>query len=238
MTLCVTRCIFCGATNLTWEHVFPRWSHRFMLPRATGRVSSLRSTEYTDRKVSKVVRVPWQVRDWQIRCVCGGTHLTCNGGWMKSIEDAARPIMKPLILGHEVRLNQNAQAILATWAILKLMISEYDEGAKVTVHHMHRKYIKAHQRPPEKGWGVWIGHYERVRWKPEWISQPLLIISEENLRKRSSRDATYFNSNATVQVIGKLFIHVIHSPMPNMIERWRNIVPHGGTVFRIWPFTT
>jgi hypothetical protein len=48
---------------------------------------------------------------------------------------------------------------------------------------------------------------------------------------------TYFNGNSTTQVIKKLFIHVIHSPMPNLVERWGFSLPHGGTLFRIWPPT-
>ena len=95
--------------------------------------------------------------------------------------------------------------------------------------------MKTRHLPPQRGWGVWIGHYERKNWKPEWISQPLLLLSEEGLEKRSSREATYFNSNTTTQVIGKLFIQVIHCPMRFGVERWRFATPNGGTLFRIWP---
>jgi hypothetical protein len=91
------------------------------------------------------------------------------------------------------------------------------------------------QLPPASRWGVWIGHYERKKWIPEWIGRPLLILPEERFKKRSSRKATHFNSNATTQVIGKLFIQIIHTPMPDLIERWRFTLPHGGTLFRIWP---
>ena len=206
-----------------------------MLPRAKGKVLSFRGIEYPDRAESRIVKMPGQLRDWQIKCVCGGTHLTCNGGWMKRIEDRARPILIPLITGRSTRLSHTDQIIIASWAALKAMVSEYDLGGHVTTHHTQRKRMKIRQLPPENGWGIWIGHYERVGWKPEWISHPLLILPHERMMKRSSREATYFNSHVSTQVIGKLFIQIIRTPDPLIIDWWRFAVPERGTLFRIWP---
>jgi hypothetical protein len=178
MTLPVTNCIFCGATNLTFEHMFPQWCHRFMLPRPPGRISMYRGIEYADRTVSTPRTTARHIRDWQIKCVCGGSHLTCNNGWMRDLENAVRPIMIPLIRGEEVRINSHHQGILATWAAMKMMISEYDQNARITVHHMQRKYMFRHHIPPRNGWGVWVGNYLRLKFKPEWISQPLLVLSK------------------------------------------------------------
>ena len=51
---------------------------------------------------------------------------------MKKIEDQARPIMIPLIVGHESRIYPADQAIIATWAVLKSMVSDFDREAHVT----------------------------------------------------------------------------------------------------------
>jgi hypothetical protein len=206
-----------------------------MLPRAKGKTLSYRGMEYPNHIESQIVKMPGQPRDWQIKCVCGGTHLTCNGGWMKAIEDKARPILIPLITGRSTRLSYNDQIMIATWATLKAMISEYDLGGKVTTHHSQRKRMKNRQLPPKNGWGIWIGHYERIRWKPEWISRPLLILPHERMIKRPSREATYFNSHTSTQVIGNLFIQIIRTPDPLIVERWRFAIPERGTLFHIWP---
>jgi hypothetical protein len=206
-----------------------------MLPRATGKIRSLRAIEYADRSEGQVIKMPGQMRDWQIKCVCGGTHLTCNGGWMKTLEDKARPILIPLITGQQTRLSPTDQVTIAGWAALKAMVSEYDPGGKVTTHHTQRKRMKALQLPPEKGWGIWIGHYERVRWKPEWISRPLLVLPHERAIKRPSREATFFNGHTSTQVVGKLFIQITRTPDPVIIDLWRFAVPERGTLFRIWP---
>jgi hypothetical protein len=47
----------------------------------------------------------------------------------------------------------------------------------------------------------------------------------------------FFNSHSSAQVIGQLFIHVLRSPTPDLIPRWRFATPNGGTLFRIWPPT-
>jgi hypothetical protein len=206
-----------------------------MLPRTKGKAASLQGTEYSDRLEGKIIKMPGQLGDWQIKCVCGGTNATCNNGWMRKIEDAARPILIPLILGQQTRISHDDQSIISTWAVLKSMIADYDNGSNGTVHHMQRKYIMRKSSPPTIGWGVWIGHYERKNWVPEWISRPFLLLHEKHAAKRSSRNATYFNSNVSTQIIGKLFVHVMHSPMPGLIKRWRFPPPQKGSLFRIWP---
>ena len=63
-----------------------------MAPREKGRLPFTVGVEYLDKTDIRFLKLPGQLRDWQIRCVCEGTHETCNGGWMKEIEDRAKPI--------------------------------------------------------------------------------------------------------------------------------------------------
>jgi hypothetical protein len=112
-----------------------------MPPRKRGKASASVDKQYVDKIEEKVVKLPGQLRDWQVKCVCGGTHLTCNGGWMKSIEDQAKPIMKDLIVGNERRISPDEQKIIATWAILKVIIAEYDVKGDITIHYKQRQYI-------------------------------------------------------------------------------------------------
>ncbi|HUH84850.1 MAG TPA: hypothetical protein VLX85_09570, partial [Stellaceae bacterium] len=88
---------------------------------------------------------------------------------------------------------------------------------------------------PETGWAVWIGHYKRDKWKGYWGSNPFLYLSDNDKRRRPGKEATFFNSHISTQVIGELFIHVIRSPARSFIDGWRFSPPHKGTLFRIWP---
>lgn len=118
-------CVFCGADKslLTKEHVFSRWTHKFMAPRAKGKAQSVRGIEHQDasKSYTEVVKLSGQLRDWNVKYLCDCDHTTCNGGWMKGMEDTAKPILKPLILGVHTdedrhRISLSDQAIIAAWA--------------------------------------------------------------------------------------------------------------------------
>src|SRR5215469_2942852 len=64
---------------------------------------------------------------------------------------------------------------------------------------------------------------------------PALILPNNIVAKRKSKKATYYNSGATSQLIGQLFIQVMRSPHRKLISRWRFATPDGGALFRIWP---
>ena len=231
----ITKCVFCGSTNLNHEHVFSKWTHRFLAPRKPGRARSFVGTQFADRVIGQEIKLPGQVRDWQVKCVCGGRHHTCNNGWMREIENRARPVLIPLIEGDEHRLYPPQQKIIATWAILKAIVGEYGGRHVVNVHHKQRKYLKTHSLPPKNGWGVWIGSYYRANYRPEWVSRPFLLITKDVRSQVKDETATYYNSCASTQIVGKLFIHVVHSPMPDFIRRLHFHPPERGTLFRIWP---
>jgi hypothetical protein len=154
---------------------------------------------------------------------------------MKRLEDRVRPILIPLIKGEETRISTDSQTLIATWAVLKVVIGEHDERLPVTTHHAQRKYLMDRQLPPPKGWAVWIGSFEKSHWIPEWVSRPFLLLPDSVAARRQSREATYFNSGATTQILNKLFIHVIHSPHPRLFNLFPFTLPQGGTLFRVWP---
>ncbi len=235
-----TRCIFCGAPHLNWEHVYSRWTHRFLPPRRMKKYVVSHVDSHLDRSDRILVRRVGDIRDWQIKCVC---EQTCNNGWMRRLENQARRIMIPLIegtsllKGDTVRLTPHDQQIIATWAVLKAMVSEFDPQGWVTTHHLQRRFMKERLRPPE-GWVVWIGPYLRVKWVPHFLSFPFLYLSpKQELRRGSNIRATYYNSHITTQIIDKMFIQVIRSPARNFVSRWRFTLPHKGSLFRIWPPT-
>jgi len=209
-----------------------------MAPRKRGRVISQVGTVYHDRDERRLVKLPGQVRDWQVKCVCGGTHLTCNGGWMRQIEEEAKPILVPLIQGKQKDLAASDQIIIATWAVLKAMVSEYHPTSKISTHWMQRRLIRNRGVPPTSGWSVWIASYERKNWRPEWLSFPFFVPSNKVLKRRGKREPTYYNATSTTQIIGKLFIQVVHLPVPFItgdVVRRRIFPSTAGTIFRIWP---
>jgi hypothetical protein len=197
---------------------------------------SMRSISNPDPAQSqhRIIKRIGDIRDWKVPCVC---EVACNNWWMRRmVEDRARPVMIHLIKGHSVLVTPAHQKAIATWAILKSMVAEYDDGSHTTTHHMQRKFLMRKYSPPE-GWGVWIGHYVRATWPGHWISHPLLILPDHVAAGRDDKRATYYNSHVSTQVIGQLFIHVLHSPLPNLATKWKFHMPDSGAISRIWPLT-
>jgi len=127
---------------------------------------------------------------------------------------------------------------------MKAMVAEWSIRGHITTNHMQRKRMMWRQLPPDRGWGVWIGRFvtdpkkpEEERYHPKWESHPFCLLPDRLVTVRPNKIATFFNSHASTQVVGELFIHVLRSPMPNLIPRWTFAPPNGGMLFRIWPRT-
>jgi hypothetical protein len=236
MTRPPTRCIFCGySSKLTNEHLYPRWTHKFFPPRSMTKYYKRAAVVYPEYSDVSLIKRPGDMRDWQVKCVC---EDRCNNGWMRrNVENKARRVMISLMRGDRFRLRPHQQRLVATWAILKAMVAEYDPTGYVTSHHTHRKFLMNHGVPPTEGWTVWIGHYQRYQWQGHFISIPFLFLSPKQEARRTNNRATYYNSSISTQVIGQLFIQVIRSPARDFIKRWRFTTPEKGALFRIWPPT-
>jgi hypothetical protein len=230
-------CIFCGDVGiLTGEHVFSRWTHKYLPPRGSNRYSSLRGTAYrTHTEFEKVSRTG-DVRDIKAVCVCGPK---CNNGWMRSkIENPSIPLLKKLIQGqYNGRLFPNQQKMIASWAVLKAIVSQYDIGENVTVPAEDRTFLMNNHYPPLEGWGVWIAHFSHhpKRAHPSsWVAVPFYMPARDEPPSIDGRPP-YYNSAAFTQIIGELFIRSIHTTFPNFARRIRFPLPDGGTLLRIWP---
>ena len=151
---------------------------------------------------------------------------------MNEIEKLARPIMERMLHGERLRLSETDQKVIATWAILKVMVVHHR-----FVHHTQRKEMRDKRVPPT-GWNVWIATFDRQRWGGQWLSRPFGLDPPGSPR-RSGRRGGVPNSHATTQIINHLFIHVVKLPMDDFASRWRWTDPKGapftGTLLRIWP---
>jgi hypothetical protein len=226
-------CIFCGRPTNSGEHLFSRWTHKYLPPRAKGRAMSAVSVEYADgRAVHDNRKMPGQMRDWKINCVCGGTRSSCNGGWMKDIDDAAKPIMLPLILGKETRLTPNQQRVVATWAVLKTTVANHNAVSRDHLQIMYDQHV-----PPPESWGVWIGHYERQSWDGEWLTRLFTVLPNDVYQAMQSPYVDHSNGSSTTFVVNKPFVVVGQTPDVHFGHRWNfdGHAPLMSKLRRIWP---
>jgi hypothetical protein len=83
------KCIFCGGLGTTREHIFSRRFHKYLAPRPTEQADAIVTTlGHTTEQTTFKMRGP--IRDWQVKCVCGGTTTTCNNGWMRELDKKVR----------------------------------------------------------------------------------------------------------------------------------------------------
>lgn len=169
-------CVFCGATPTNNEDVIPRWLVRFLrvIPPATRRMG--RSfADRTDLGSAKAQAIAG-IGVGKVKAVCKDT---CNNGWMKRLEDRAKPILQPMMKDTPLQLDRDAQATLATWAY-KTAIMLTVKYSKVPSTRL-RTDLYEHGRPPPTS-VVWLSHVD-----PEKIrlgTGPLLSVLKSDLSVR------------------------------------------------------
>jgi len=220
-------CIFCGATPTTREHVFSEWTHALMGPREKLRAQQFLSFQHPDRTdFTDDLRFPGPLRDWQIKCVC---ETKCNNGWMREIENAAIPVMTPLIGGQQTILSPADQKFIATWAVLKVTVAHHN-----FIPPVKRKQF-ASKREPQAEWSVWIGYCPGHEPSPAWDSRPFTLRKPKEPGGLGSP-----NCHASTLILNQLLIHVVNIEKDFSLGwtfRGRGGSALTGNIIPIWPPT-
>jgi hypothetical protein len=124
------KCVFCEReVPLTLEHVFPSWISSVLMP--------AESVVHIHRLEGEVVRAHTSAKmDATVKRVCE----RCNNGWMHELEEAARPVLTPLIRKTQPRgLAPIEQEVISTWAIKTALMCEFmDHGRQAPHAHTSR----------------------------------------------------------------------------------------------------
>ncbi len=98
-------CVFCGSTDLSGEHVMPKWLSTIGF--------DLRPRLY---EVGPLNRIPkrWTSTPFTmtVKVVC----KACNSGWMAQLEEMAKDVLTPLVVGAPMRLDADHQTVIASWS--------------------------------------------------------------------------------------------------------------------------
>lgn len=106
------KCLFCGTEgNLTREDAWPEWLlDLFTLEHGrTGTEWRFSKERYYEERILVPHRPPRLRR----KIVC----KPCNEGWMSGLEQAAKPILAPMIVGETRELSMADQKIIGAWAV-------------------------------------------------------------------------------------------------------------------------
>lgn len=153
-------CLFCDSTELTLEHVWPRWISRLFHPKPVKGQYRIE----TESTLHAPIRRSAKLLDQTAKVVCE----PCNTGWMHELEECAKPILTPLILarGGARDLDALAQATILTWALQRAMVFEhtvrkaadrfYEQDERV-------QFANSSEFEPPPGVYVWLAQYRGRR---------------------------------------------------------------------------
>jgi len=222
------RCVYCGSTGVTKEHLWGKWTARHLPRRSTGssqwvsRVIDLSDHHLLQHGEGRMTR-PGDPRSQQLRIVCA----KCNNGWMRSNNEAAAPLLVRLGNGNWTDLTVEERGNLATWATMFAMSHEFGDPETVAVSPEERSALRKFQIPPD-GWSIWIASYEGERWYDAVHHSSYGIYSKTEPIGRA-------NSQLTTFTFGKLLL-VVHSSRASKPFDFE-ILADAADLQRLWPLT-
>lgn len=162
----VKRCIFCGNSSLSEEHIWPRWMHGLLRKRRAGKRNVAHYT--VGGVISGIKSESKRIRDGDVltkrlKVVCA----PCNNTWMSKIEEDAKPILTLLINGEEGILDRQMLRKLATWMALKTMVGESSRPPHAIVTQEERNEFKASGTIPTT-MRIWAGRCFSPTWHAAW----------------------------------------------------------------------
>lgn len=204
------RCIFCAKVgSLSKEHLWSEWTHELVrLPTAqhahawTHVVGSK-----THGEISRTTKDrQGHITTKQLRVVC----KTCNETWMSQIEEAAKPILIPLILGRAGRLDQEVQAKLATWVTLKVMVAEQNKREEAVFSEEERNLFMRERAIPS-GVSIWIARCFSPLWRNAFLRCSGQLAFSATLPPTVIPTTERKNVQTSAFGIGELFVYTMIS---------------------------
>ncbi|MBP2566974.1 hypothetical protein [Agrobacterium tumefaciens] len=149
-------CMYCGNTNLSKEHIFPRWLQQYIPPpayRGGHSTSIVRSEGHVEIRFEKENRLG-DILNKTVRSVC----VTCNNEWMSALQNDAKPLIVDLIQRFHLPNSETERRIIAAWVVMTALSWEQLDKATSTSNIKERSVLKQKIEPPEN-WFVFIGEF-------------------------------------------------------------------------------
>lgn len=221
-------CIFCRRTgDLSKEHLWSSWmadlfpneavpTHHEVLSISTHKVVPIGPPKVVTRQGGTITK--------KLRVVCE----TCNSGWMSALEDHVRPILTPLILGHEFVLNRDQQRILTEWVSLKMMIAEHNVPDDVVVRQEDRdRFFSDRTIPPY--FHIWVISSRSEKWRSRYIRHNATFSLPTNPPTSARK-----NTQTIAWGVGSVFIYVMMSVAEGLdLTKWISVHP---VVLKLYPY--
>jgi hypothetical protein len=228
------QCIFCGrrppAVKMSREHIFADWL-KTIFPRDNKTTHThgviTWPSDATPQTPPAVATRQGQGHSGskKVKVVC----KSCNETWLSnSVENAAKPILTPLIAGRAGSVTSDMQRVLATWAAKTVMTAEHVNRGKAVVQQAERTWLKDKLLPPA-GWFIWAAPYSGTHWRDLGIFQH---SGKLEIPAVSDGASTEHNLGLTFIGLGHLLFLIRHSTWPRLWDVLGSPLPNA---HQIWP---
>ena len=228
------KCVFCGTTGLTKEHMWPDWLRAY-IPRTANEHREGATIVHLDEEEETISRRTGDPHSRRIRCVC----RTCNNGWMSRMQETTKQFLVPMLVGDSTSLDRRGQRAVSAWSAMLVMVAEHVQREMIAIPGADRARLRARQMAPPH-WRIWIGRHSR-REHPLFTHRVLSFVPREEF-ERLGGPAARVDSNTQTSTIclGKhLLIHVMSSDVAwSIVRRWRLRTEISAGLTQIWPTKT
>lgn len=133
---------------------------------------------------------------------------------MSRLETAAKPILTPLILGQAAVISGNSARIIATWAAMKMMVTEFSRPHEVSSTQQERTHVME-KLEPAPNWNIWIGHVRSSKWRTTYFrSSCLLGILDDSGQPVAPEGSLGKNTQSILIGVGELLLMGVSSGVP------------------------
>ncbi len=220
-------CVFCGKSgSLSKGHLTPRWFLE-VLPNPANKHASVQGL-YRTFKPDWTRSTPFTVGP--TREGRAGTRrprntcLDCNGGWMSRIEQEAKSVLRPLIGGHNLALDAEAQTRLARLICLVTMRFEFTDS-RPAIPETDRITLRETGDPPAD-WRIWICKFAGTARAHFWYNRSAVLLAPNS---SSGTPPTVLDTQNSMFVWGRFCATALSSTV--LTDR----TGFDGQLHRIWP---
>lgn len=229
------RCIFCGSTGLTKEHMWADWLRSYIPRELTGHRVRVSTIHFDQSKEETIFQRTGDPHSRRIRCVC----LPCNTGWMSRLQENAKPFLIPPLRGEGSGFHRRAQTAVSAWIAMMVMVAEHIAQGQVAIAQSDRNYLREHGVAPPH-WRIWIAKHARKTY-PLFTHNVMSFGTKEEFERLGGITAKVpSNTQTTTICLGKyLLVHIMSSDVAwSIVRRLPPPPPIADAFNQIWPIKT
>jgi hypothetical protein len=161
-----------------------------------------------------------------LTAICGA----CNNGWLGRLENAAKAILEPMIMGRPVKLTEKQRAVIAFWTLKTTAL--LDLTVRPNFRLMPRAlvgtlYASRDARTPPPRTEVRLGHIPSAQFAVD-------VTYTSNLDTRGARWAQHRVAYRIVFIVGELLVEVTGTDLDRPV--WVSPrVRDEGRLVKVWP---